>query len=237
MLNRISCVFTCAILLCACSASNDRYHASPAGAINCESAQTAAEVKVCGSEKLRSLDRKMASLYRERLKYVDEPQRLREDQRRWVRDERNDCGSSRNCLVNVYNERIQALRYDQEFFGAKSARGRMSNYMDMQEWAGNWIKNDQNVGYRVHLRVRPVSSRLASFRFASTRRGREFEMMGEFKLDGNIGKYEDGKGENSCRIRADFEGTFIEIQASRGCRRYTQGLVKLTGDYQHQKGY
>jgi uncharacterized protein len=72
----------------------------------------AAEVRVCQSRWLGSLDERMDSWYRralERARYFDQTREVRDAQRAWIAG-RNACGLSFFCIRRAYVTRIRELR-------------------------------------------------------------------------------------------------------------------------------
>jgi ATP-dependent protease ClpP protease subunit len=63
---------------------------------------------ICGDAELSRVDKELAGIYDQKLKAAANKKRLREDQRTWVRNDRNACGD-KACLLRVYRQRIDAL--------------------------------------------------------------------------------------------------------------------------------
>jgi DNA-binding beta-propeller fold protein YncE len=79
---------------------------------DCTRASFPSERLVCSSKELASLDREMASAYREALVRAGTKGRLatlRDSQKQWLRRTRESCNNV-NCLVGIYVERIRDLQ-------------------------------------------------------------------------------------------------------------------------------
>jgi uncharacterized protein len=81
-----------------------------AQSFNCRYAQLPAEVAICNSDRLQSLDQQMASLYfsvtNNAPGYI--VRQVRAQQRSWL-NVRNSCGYDQGCLRRAYNKRINQL--------------------------------------------------------------------------------------------------------------------------------
>jgi uncharacterized protein len=77
--------------------------------VDCNLALTSTETAICGSSKLRRLDRDLTKLYQVALSISgdDEPN-LRAEQAAWVRS-RNACGGDAACIAKRYRERLNVL--------------------------------------------------------------------------------------------------------------------------------
>ena len=77
--------------------------------VDCNLALTSTETAICGSSKLRRLDRDLTKLYQVALSISgdDEPN-LRAEQAVWVRS-RDACGSDEACIAARYRERLNLL--------------------------------------------------------------------------------------------------------------------------------
>ncbi len=82
--------------------------ASPAHTIECQKARSKVEKRICASEKLMKLDRSLNELYENTLALAESPEKLRQDQIRWVREVRSKCDSDA-CLEQAYRDRTVAL--------------------------------------------------------------------------------------------------------------------------------
>jgi uncharacterized protein YecT (DUF1311 family) len=86
---------------------------SGAQSFNCRDAKRADEVLICQDAQLSSLDEQLAGLYAKQRQRLDGAQRqtFQDNQRVWLR-QRTDCGRDRNCVANLYEERIKKLTVD-----------------------------------------------------------------------------------------------------------------------------
>lgn len=79
---------------------------------NCNSTQTAVERMICGNEQLATLDKDLASAYRQGLRSSSDPDALKHTQRTWLSN-RNRCRDAA-CLRASYQDRIAELHGTQE---------------------------------------------------------------------------------------------------------------------------
>lgn len=84
-----------------------------AQSFNCREARRADEVQICQDAELSHLDEQLASLYTQQRQRLDKAQQqiLKKNQRFWLR-QRGDCGRNRNCIANLYQERLDQLSLD-----------------------------------------------------------------------------------------------------------------------------
>lgn len=75
---------------------------------NCELARTFAEVEICSSEELASLDVRLQEMYRYANENAVDPIKLRSDQNLWRRKIRDVC-QDQSCIRNAYISRIAEL--------------------------------------------------------------------------------------------------------------------------------
>lgn len=64
---------------------------------------------VCGDAELARADKELADLYGRKLAAASNKTRIREDQRTWLRTERNRC-ADKPCMLRAYRGRIEALK-------------------------------------------------------------------------------------------------------------------------------
>ena len=85
---------------------------------DCHKAATASERTVCGSPELGRKDVTVAAYYQLLLRlkpaaagmaYREFDDRIRDEQRQWLRKDRDACGSDIACLQRAYDQRIDAL--------------------------------------------------------------------------------------------------------------------------------
>jgi uncharacterized protein len=78
-----------------------------AASFNCNRASTCTENVICDTPQLSSLDSRMNRLYNElqNMSTKRGARRLLASQRDWL-DSRDTCGCNANCLVGMYNSRI-----------------------------------------------------------------------------------------------------------------------------------
>jgi len=80
---------------------------------------------ICSSDALMDLDRELASVYKEALKKASKDDRLKAEQRGWIKG-RNDCWKAENeeqCMVGEYKARIDELKKKYHLSGKKSEAG------------------------------------------------------------------------------------------------------------------
>ncbi len=77
--------------------------------VDCNLVLTPTEDAVCGSSKLRRLDRDLTKLYQVALSISedDEPS-LRAEQAAWIKS-RNACGGDETCIADAYRQRLNVL--------------------------------------------------------------------------------------------------------------------------------
>jgi uncharacterized protein len=79
-----------------------------AASFDCAKAATPTEKLICGNPQLSQLDGQLALAYQRALAGAAEPDRLRAEQRAWLRTERKACADA-PCLQKVYTQRLAAL--------------------------------------------------------------------------------------------------------------------------------
>ncbi|WP_176316822.1 lysozyme inhibitor LprI family protein [Burkholderia vietnamiensis] len=79
-------------------------------AFNCAKASSKVEKMICGDSALSGADAVNADLYTEVLRTSDNPNQVKQEQRRWLKV-RNAC-QSLACLANAYNDRYNALDHE-----------------------------------------------------------------------------------------------------------------------------
>ena len=79
-----------------------------AASFDCAKAATTTEKLICGDPQLSQLDGQLAQAYRRALEGAVDPDKLRAEQRAWLRTERKACGDDA-CLKTVYAQRLAAL--------------------------------------------------------------------------------------------------------------------------------
>jgi TonB family protein len=75
---------------------------------DCSLARTIVEKLICSDEQLSALDRRMADLYRDRIRRAQDPIAARSEQIQWLTQFRNFC-TTKQCLVEHYQRRIAEL--------------------------------------------------------------------------------------------------------------------------------
>lgn len=78
-----------------------------AASFDCAQARTLIEKTICLSPELSALDKEMADLYQSAIARGN-PDQIRADQRRWLREIRNQCQTA-SCLIDAHKQRIVAL--------------------------------------------------------------------------------------------------------------------------------
>jgi eukaryotic-like serine/threonine-protein kinase len=81
----------------------------PVPSFDCRLAGLVAEKMICADSDIAQLDVEMADMYHTLWTKGDDRKRLRAEQLRWMTQERNVC-RTHECLLQVYRERIAALR-------------------------------------------------------------------------------------------------------------------------------
>jgi uncharacterized protein len=79
-----------------------------AAGFDCAKAAAPTEKLICGDPQLSQLDGQLAQAYRRALEGAAEPDKLRAEQRTWLRTERKACVDAA-CLKTVYTQRLAAL--------------------------------------------------------------------------------------------------------------------------------
>ena len=64
---------------------------------------------ICGDEELARVDKTLAEIYGQKMKASSNKDRLRKDQRAWLRNSRNVCGD-KACLLRSYRARVDELK-------------------------------------------------------------------------------------------------------------------------------
>jgi uncharacterized protein YecT (DUF1311 family) len=83
---------------------------------NCERANEEVEQAICANEKVAQLDRELNMVYLRRLRSAsaDHQQKLRNEQRTWIRSRNQECGNIYKgwveCLTDMYAKRIGQLK-------------------------------------------------------------------------------------------------------------------------------
>ncbi len=81
-----------------------------AAGFDCNLASTEIEKKICTNTTLSSLDSELTIQYTTLLGESNNPQQFKIEQRQWLKNTRNKCIDV-NCLIDVYNLRIQQLYF------------------------------------------------------------------------------------------------------------------------------
>jgi len=79
-----------------------------AASFDCAKAATPTEKLICGDPQLSQLDGQTAQAYQRALERALDPDKLRAEERAWLRTERKACGDDA-CLKKVYAQRLAAL--------------------------------------------------------------------------------------------------------------------------------
>jgi uncharacterized protein len=79
-----------------------------AASFDCAKVVTTTEKLICGDPQLSQLDGQLAQAYRRALEGAVDPDKLRAEQRAWLRTEREACRDDA-CLKTVYAQRLAAL--------------------------------------------------------------------------------------------------------------------------------
>lgn len=76
-----------------------------AASFDCKLAQSTSENIICNNAELSKLDEELATQYKTRLNTVPNPVELKSDQRRWLKQLREQCKDAQ-CYIKAYNARI-----------------------------------------------------------------------------------------------------------------------------------
>jgi uncharacterized protein len=79
-----------------------------AASFSCELASTEVEIMICQNGELARLDRMVSFRYHELLKQSADPIAVRDEERQWLREQRDPC-QTESCLQNVYRQRFYDL--------------------------------------------------------------------------------------------------------------------------------
>ncbi|WMP16418.1 lysozyme inhibitor LprI family protein [Thiothrix lacustris] len=80
----------------------------------CDKASTFIEKTICSNQNLADIDNAMANLYKNALSGAVNPEKIKKDQRAWLKNNRNKC-SDTECLEREYSNRIEALNSSYSF--------------------------------------------------------------------------------------------------------------------------
>lgn len=210
---------------------------------SCSKAKYEAERIICSSEDLRALDAKMTARYQRAIATTPDPVRLREEQRYWISEVRNNC-QTRKCLYGTYETRIEDLQmlannddldrrtsrsHLRRDYGYNSSFDNSHNFGYDNYWDGRWVQNSWNSDSSGMLRIKQINSHRLSFRLiVSSDRGRG-EIMGEAPIEGNYVVYKDRS--EGCELEMYLKGESIEINSNRRCEKYSDGRVNFDGRY------
>lgn len=85
----------------------------PNPSFDCRVARSSAERAICGDRELAELDNRMGQAFQQALSVQNNPQALRESQRRWIAQRDRACGAARelrfDCLLNITKQRATEL--------------------------------------------------------------------------------------------------------------------------------
>lgn len=80
-----------------------------AASFDCTKEVTSVENMICNDSKLSKLDEDLASLYKNALKSTDDKEKLKNEQKDWLKYDRNNCEGV-ECLEEAYNNQIEFLK-------------------------------------------------------------------------------------------------------------------------------
>ena len=80
-----------------------------AASFDCAKKLTSVENMICNDSKLSKLDEDLASLYKSALKSTDDKEKLKNEQKDWLKYDRNSCEGV-ECLEEAYNNQIEFLK-------------------------------------------------------------------------------------------------------------------------------
>ena len=101
----LRCLFVVLVAYLVLPTINIAYAAS----FDCLNALTNIEKMICGNEKLTRLDQIMTGKYKDAMSRIKQPNVLRAEQRKWLKNNREKCGSE-FCLEFSYKARIEELK-------------------------------------------------------------------------------------------------------------------------------
>lgn len=87
---------------------------------NCNKASNNIEKAICSNSTLATLDNKLAEAYRRIREVSENPDNEKKEQATWVRETRNACKTV-ECLIQVYNERIDDLESASSYLSKPAA--------------------------------------------------------------------------------------------------------------------
>jgi uncharacterized protein len=75
---------------------------------DCRKAGSEVEKLICADQSLSQLDETLSKIYRKAMRSASDPESLKLEQTKWLREERDRC-ADKSCLEKVYHNRLAAL--------------------------------------------------------------------------------------------------------------------------------
>jgi uncharacterized protein len=79
-----------------------------AASFDCGKAASVVEKLICSNEELSKLDENLSKAYKHEVEQSDSKHKAIEDQRQWIKEERNSCQDA-DCLKSAYQKRIDKI--------------------------------------------------------------------------------------------------------------------------------
>lgn len=202
-------------------------------AIDCGKAATAAEHRICATPSLLALDRELSAAYAAAQQGGD-PDLLRADQRRWLRETRGPCAGKASCLEQAYRQRLALLkRWQQPQPLPASVEGSypMTRQVPLYEPdAKRW--QTESLQDCLHIAA-PLSNGELPLRIYSVQtNGHSCEIEGLARRDGDslLVEQQGSDDEQPCRVRLHFLAQRIRVQAeSPACADFCGARASLHG--------
>lgn len=187
---------------------------SYAASFNCKKASTLVEKAICSDPELSELDEQLAKSYKQARNNSANPKKLKQQQRHWLRSERNQCQTI-ICLQAVYKVRISEL-------GNKSTIDPVGKY---ERTDGNAIIEITPLPNDKYY----ISGNAVFIRNEALGQINMGELDGAFNIKNNHLNYAD----DGCQVEIQFfESKLVVTNDNMGCG----GLnVSFDGDYLRTK--
>ena len=192
-----------------------------AASFDCNKALTKTERLICVDSELSKLDDSLASNYKNTKKMFSSQDisTLKNDQRDWMKD-RNKCSSpqSKECLVNVYEERIKELKQYQVNYNLSSNKyethsGNSEAYIDIHQLSANKYLIHGDAFYGVKNKYGP---NIGTINFISDMKSNKIvQNIDDYQITLTINKnkiniQENGPGPFGMNV--SFSGSYMSVQ-------------------------
>jgi len=86
-------------------------HLAVCAFFDCSKAVYDDEKAICSNEELNALDERLGNMYQDLMKNIlpDSAQKIKAEQKAWLEHRKSACGSNIGCLIETYQDRIDAL--------------------------------------------------------------------------------------------------------------------------------